>query len=197
MPKPRNTPVSAPTALAGAVLALGLAGCASDLGTYSASQVHVEPRYKAADFRLSHAGKPLPVVVHGGAFGLAEDRLAAEVADALRGRTPVARTEPVAAAPQDAGISRVVVQVNPPVTASRFTLCAGEKLDESVRRDDGRTVFLMAYCYDDRPRSAATLTLRASGPEDPAFRNGIGLAGMRMFPARNPESRPDKCQPIC
>jgi hypothetical protein len=56
---------------------------------------------------------------------------------------------------------------------------------------DQPSYVIAAFCREDVPLTQLAGVMARTGVDDPVFRNFIGLVTLRLFPAFNPEARPD------
>ncbi|MCR9219624.1 MAG: hypothetical protein NXI21_05300 [Alphaproteobacteria bacterium] len=173
-----------------------LAGCAGGGGGFSdfvLTKTQVRPAYDPGNFRFAHAGRTMPVVVHGEIGDFPSDEIGAALADVMTGFTPAGRTDFVGDQAVGTDVSRLAVKAAPPIDMSANSLCAGERLTERADAREGEFRLLIAYCNRTRHLSSTVLTVRqtpdAGALQTDGFRQGARQVAVRLFPARNPDDR--------
>jgi hypothetical protein len=173
-----------------ALAALALAACAgasSVVPTYAVGYTPGEERV---------AGLDMPVLVRGNPFAIPQPEFDADVADAMRGwpfHVPlrfIPQGNPNAA-------YRVVMMFSPPAGTADASFCTRPLPVQAVfgvSPGAPRTSVTAVFCRGDAVLSSASGSLStAQGPLSPDFRSGVGHFTAALFPAVNPENRPDHC----
>jgi hypothetical protein len=173
-----------------ALAALALAACAgasSVVPTYAVGYTPGEERV---------AGLDMPVLVRGNPFAIPQPEFDSDVADAMRGwpfRVPlrfIPQGNPNAA-------YRVVMMFSPPAGTADASFCTRPLPVQAVfgvPPGAVRTSVTAVFCRGDAVLSSASGSLStAQGPRSPDFRSGVGHFTAALFPAVNPENRPDRC----
>lgn len=169
--------------------AIGLAACAGASYVVPYYAVGYTPGEEAG------AGLDMPVVVRGNAFAMPQPAFDQAVTDAMQGwafRLPLHFT-PLG---NPNAVYRVVMVFNPPTAVADPAYCLRPLPVQAVfgLPPAPRTPLTAVFCRGDGVLASASGSVStAQGPFSPEFREGIGHFTAALFPAVNPENRPDTC----
>lgn len=187
------------SAVLAASSAILLAGCALSGPTRIAHST-TDPAYRLNEVFYAGAPGAMRTVVTGDPFGVGRERFDEAVTEAMYGRHFGPDMEFVTDPTEDlnrhykvvmmfdAPLStggRAVCDVSPTVQPAAATTAATPSADHPVR-------VVAAFCRDDLPLTQLAGVMARTGVDDPAFQRFVGHVTMRLFPADNPEARPDR-----
>lgn len=181
-----------------ALSAILLSGCALS-GPTRISHNTINPGYGLNEVYYAGASGAMRTVVTGDPFGIGRERFDEAVTEAMYGHHfgPDMEfvTEPsddlnrhytvvmMFDAPLSTG-GRAVCEASPQLQPAAATTAATPAADQPVR-------VLAAFCRGDQPLTELAGVMARSGADDPNFRAFVAQVTMRLFPASNPEDRPD------
>jgi hypothetical protein len=186
------------SAVFAAVLASALAGCAL-FGPNRISYAVIDPGYRLNEVFYAAGPGAMRTVVTGDPFGIGRERFDEAVTEAMYGNNFGPDMEFVTAPARDLNRHyKVVMMFDAPLATGGSAVCDAQPGVEPAAATtaappaaDQPVRVLAAFCRGDWPLTQLAGTMARTGVDDPAFQGFVSQVTLRLFPADNPEGRPD------
>ncbi len=176
--------------------ALVLAGCALG-GPNRIYYVVVDPAYKLNVFSFAGASGKMRTFVIGDPFAVGRERFDKAVTEAMYGHHFGPTVEFTTAPDAEVNASyKVVMMFDAPLAVGESTVCGFAATSEEAATvaappPDKPVRVAAAFCLGSRPLTHLVGEMARTGIDDPAFRSFVAFMTFQLFPASNPEARPD------